>query len=302
MKISEAFNLYFLDVIVYKNQSSKTEDTHNHALRLLVDFLGDIEVGKLTISQTRAWKRNLDMGRKVGTVREYLTRLRMVLEFLQDEGYELNINWKRIILPPRDDEDPVFLSMEQLSELIQVVFRPTRGYSTLNRYRNRAVVALLFSAGIRGAELRSLNRDSIRPDGTFTIKGKGKKRRLCFIDEETIAYIDEYLSLRTDDNEALFISNQNGKRLSKSSYGRIFEFASKKISFKLSLHGHVLRHTFATDLLRNGANMRYVQEMLGHSSIQTTQIYTHVVDLDLQNVHRKYHTKITSISDLCLTT
>jgi len=291
--ITEAFELYRLDCIIYKNQSAKTEDTHQRVCRLLVKFLGDTKIEDLTISQVRAWKRQIDKGRKVGTVREYLTRLRMVLSFLQQEGYSL-LNPSRIELPPRDDEDPQFLTKKQVAQLIEATFLPIRGYSTLNRYRNRAVIGLLFASGIRSAELRRLDITDIREDNTFSVKGKGKKRRLCFIDETTRQYIQEYLELRIDDNPALFIANQNGKRLSKHSFQRIFEFAGKKVHFDVPLHGHILRHSFATDLLRNGANMRYVQEMLGHSSIQTTQIYTHVVDLDLQNAYKKFHSTIIS--------
>lgn len=298
MTITEAFNLYRLDVIAYNNQSAKTEETHMYVLKLLVLFMGDISIEELTLSQVRSWKRELDKGRKVGTVREYLTRLRMVLEFLHDEGYKVPFSYKRITLPSREDLEPQFLTAIQVQQLVEKVFEPARGYSTLNRYRNRAVCQLLFDAGLRSAELRSMDRTTIRADGTFTIKGKDKKRRLCFTNETSRLYIAEYLALRIDSNEALFIANQNGKRLSKHAFQRIFEFASKRVDF--DVHGHVLRHSFATDLLRNGANMRYVQEMLGHSSIQTTQIYTHVVDADLQGAHDKFHTKLSLVTDTTL--
>jgi site-specific recombinase XerD len=296
MTLTEAFDLYRLDVILYQNQSTKTEETHRYVCKLLVDFLGDVELEELTISHVRAWKRHLDKGRKVGTVREYLTRLRMVLMFLREEGHTEILNYARIELPPREDDDPQFLTPQEVEELIQVVFEPRRGYSKLNRYRNRALVSFLFASGIRSAELRRLNISDIRDDNTFTAFGKGKKSRLCFIDSNTRKYLDEYLALRTDRNSALFISDQNELRLSKHTFQRVFENARAKVDFDVPLHGHILRHSFATDLLRNGANMRYVQEMLGHSSIQTTQIYTHVVNLDLQNAHRRFHTELSEVN------
>lgn len=298
MTVSEAFEHYRLDVILYENQSAKIEESHKTALKFLLQFLGeDIPIDELTLAQVRAWKRWLDKGRKVGTVREYLTRLRMVLSFLRDEDYPDVLNYRRIKLPPKEDPDPQFLTPDQVAQLIEAVFKPARGYAKLNRYRNRALISLLFDAGLRSEELRRLNRNSIRADNTFTVTGKGsksrkKRKRLCFIGNNTRYYIDEYLALRTDDNEALFIANQNGKRLSKHTFQRIFEFANKKVDFDVPLHGHVLRHSFATDLLRNDANIRYVQVMLGHSSIQTTQIYTHVVDADTQRAHSKFHTQL----------
>lgn len=295
MTINEAFEQYRLDVIEYYKRSQKVENTHDLVRRLLVTFFGDVQIESLTMPQVRAWKRSLDEGRKVGTVREYLTRLRMVLEFLHKEGYKV-MNHERIELPPRDDAEPVFLIPEEVEELIEAVFKPARGYSVLNRYRNRALISLLFASGLRSAELRSMDRTTIRHDGTFTIKGKGKKKRLCFTDKNTRHYLDEYLSLRLDSNKALFISGQNGKRLSKHTFQLIFENARHKVDFDVDFHGHTMRHSFATDLLRNGANLRYVQEMLGHSSIQTTQIYTHVVDLDLQDAHQKYHSKLSVVS------
>jgi site-specific recombinase XerD len=298
MSISEAFDLYRLDYIIYNNQSEKTLDAHNCALRFLLDFLGeDIQIEDLTLPQVKAWKRSLDDGRLVGTVREYLTRLRMVLKYQRIEGNNDVISFERITLPPRDDPDPQFLTVDQVEELIRVMFKPTRGYSKLNRYRNRALISLLFAAGLRSAEIRKMDRNSIRTDGTFTIKGKKKRKRLCFTDEATLIYIREYLAMRTDSNPALFIANQNGKRLSKNAFQRIFENARRKVDFDVFVHGHTLRHSFATDLLRNNANMRYVQAMLGHSSIQTTQIYTHVVDIDLEGAHKKHHTRLPLITN-----
>lgn len=291
MLLSEAFDLYRLDVIEYRGQSSKVLDEHKRVQRLLTNYLGDVPIDSITLPQIRAWKRELDKTRECGTVRCYLSRLRVVIKFLHDEGYSV-FNYNRIELPKRKDPAPDFLTVDQVKQLLDAVFTSCRGYSTLNRYRNRALISLLFASGLRSAEVRMLDRDSIRSDCSFQVLGKGGKVRPCYIDATTKLYIDEYLSLRTDSNDALFIANQNGLRLSKHAFQRIFEFAGARVDFKMSLHGHIMRHSFATDLLRNGAPLRYVQEMLGHSSIQTTQIYTHVVDADLKIAHMKYHTVI----------
>lgn len=294
MLISEAFELYRQDVIIYENQSSKTEETHSHVLKLLIQQIGDIAVDQITFAQIRDWKSYLCKGRCDGTVREYIIRLRVVLRHLGEEGIPC-INYGRVKIPKRIEKEPEFLTNTQVAELLQAVFQPTRGYTRLNRYRNRAMISLLFDSGIRSAEMRRLNRSDIREDNTFTAFGKGNKSRLCFISPNTRTYIEEYLSLRADTNPALFISNQNEERLSKHTFQTIFVKAREKVDFEVPLHGHVLRHSFATDLLRNGANMRYVQEMLGHSSIVTTQIYTHVVDLDLQGAHNRFHTILPTV-------
>lgn len=293
MLITEAFNLYRLDCIVFRNQSPKTEENHNIACKWLTDYFGNIDIETLTFEQIRDWKIWLDKGtdgrpRSASTVREYIIRLRVVLRHLERKG-EPVINYELIAIPKRPERVPEFLTPEQVTELIHAISKPQRGYAMMNRLRNRAIVSLLYASGIRSAELCRLNRPDIRPDGTFTVFGKNSKARLCFLDERTRLYLDDYLMLRTDTNPALFISDQNGNRISKHTIQLIFAGAREKVDFEVPVHCHALRHSFATNLLRNNANMRYVQEMLGHSSLTTTQMYTHVVNEDLHKIYSAYH-------------
>lgn len=293
MIISEAFNLYRLDCIIFRNQSPKTEENHNIACKWLITYMGDIEIETLTFEMIRDWKIWLDKGtdgrpRSASTVREYIIRLRVVLRHLERKGYKV-VSYELVAIPKRPEHVPEFLTPEQVTELIYAISKPQRGYSTLNRMRNRAIVSLLYASGIRSAELCRLNRSDIQPNGTFTVFGKNSKARLCFLDERTRIYLDDYLIMRTDTNPALFISDQNGNRISKHTIQLIFAGARQKIDFEVPVHCHALRHSFATNLLRNNANMRYVQEMLGHSSLTTTQMYTHVVNEDLHKVYELYH-------------
>ncbi len=288
MTITEAFERYRLDCIIFKNQSPKTEESHKYALKWIVEFMGDIDIETLNFEQIRNWKIWLDKGRTPSTVREYIIRLRVVLRHMQRIG-EPTINYELIPIPKRLEKVPEFLSKDQITDLITAISKPTRGYSNINRLRNRAIISLLYASGIRAAELCRLNRSDIRDDGSFTVFGKGNKSRLCFIDSRTRLLLDDYLLARTDNNPALFISDQNGFRLTKSTLQRIFECARGKVDFEVPVHAHVMRHSFATNLLRNNTNMRYVQELLGHSSLVTTQMYTHVVNEDLHKIYTANH-------------
>lgn len=293
MRLSEAFELYRLDCIVFKNQSPKTEETHNVARKWLIAYTGDIAVEDLTFVLVRNWKMWLDKGtngrpRSASTVREYIIRLRVVLRHLQQLGHPV-LSYELIAIPKRPEHVPEFLTPDQVVDLIDAMGRPVRGYSHKNRLRNQAIVSLLYASGIRASELCRLNRADIREDNTFTAFGKGNKARLCFVDERARIHLDAYLAVRDDNNPALFVSDHNGLRMSRGNLQRIFEFARGKVDFEVPVHCHVLRHSYATDLLRNNANMRYVQEMLGHSSLTTTQMYTHVVNEDLHKVYSAHH-------------
>ena len=159
---------------------------------------------------------------------------------------------------------------------------------------------LLFSAGLRVSELTSLNRDQINIERQeFSVRGKGDKLRLVFISDTAKDAIKNYLDKRVDIDEAVFIrfsnkkitDDQQNKRLTPRSIQRIVKFYAAKAGIVKDVHPHTLRHSFATDLLSNGADIRSVQTMLGHSSITTTQIYTHVTNTQLKDTHKRFHAK-----------
>ena len=294
LSITEAFELYRVEQIVYKNESARTEEMHGLVLKLLLEFFGgDMSISELTFDQIRKWKEWMQKNKKPNTVRGYIIKLRVVIKHLQLKGYPV-INHELIGIPKRDATVVDFLEVDEVKKLIQASFKKSNGYSRFKRYRNRAMLSLLYSSGIRNGELCAINACQIKPgDNTFTIIGKGNKPRLCFMDDETHKYIDEYMALRNDNAPALFISEQNkGARISNEVVQMVVKNCAEKAGLRKSVHPHTLRHTFATDLLRNNTNIVYVKEFLGHENIQTTMTYTHVVDEDLRAVHAKRHTTV----------
>lgn len=287
MLVSEAFQAYAADVIVFRNQSRKTEENHYICMRALVCFFGNIEIETLTFAMVRDWKIQLEKNRTPETCRNYIIKLRVVLTYLNARGLKV-LDPKTVPVPLRGDKVPDFVSKEVVAEVIKAVSTPAAGYCNLNRLRNRAIISLLYASGIRVSELCKIDRDSIH-DNSFTVVGKGNKARLCFYDERTNFFIEEYLMHRTDSNPALFINNQNGQRITASGVQEVFRLARKKAGLKIPIHPHTLRHSFATDFLRNNGNMRYLQALLGHSSLETTQMYSHVVDEDLRKVYALHH-------------
>lgn len=275
MLISEAFALYKQDVIIFRNQSRKTEENHDIVARAIVKHCGDIEIESLTFESVRRWKLELDKGRSAETVRNYIIKLRVVLAYLRKCGYKV-LDPDLVAVPKRTDKVPAFISKEEVAQLLKCT----------NKIKNKCIVSFLYASGIRISELCSLNRSSIK-DNSFTVVGKGGKARLCFIDERTQVLLDLYLDSRTDNNQALFLS-ESGKRITPGAIQETFKTIRKRSG--IDCHPHTLRHSFATDLLRNNANMRYVQTLLGHSSLQTTQMYLHVTDHDLQEVYKGHHT------------
>jgi site-specific recombinase XerD len=179
--------------------------------------------------------------------------------------------------------------------------------ASVNGLRDRAILELLFSSGLRVSELTGLNRDHINlKRREFMVRGKGQKDRPIFISEEAAKWVQEYLDKRTDTLPPLFV-NYSGrneasnsgdfKRLTPRSIQRMVARYAKLAGITKHVSPHTLRHSFATDLLMNGADLRSVQALLGHSNISTTQIYTHVTDPHLKSVHEKFHGNATAKED-----
>lgn len=289
--ISEAFELYRLEYIVYRNQSRKTEEMSIGAMKALIAFTGDIPVTDLTFDLVRKWKSHLEKDKGQNTVRGYIIKLRVVLKHLILRGHEGIVNPEIIGVPKRIRTVIDFISPEDVTRLTEAVFKPGEGYPTINRYRNRAIVSFLYASGIRNSELCSLNRATLKmDDNTFTVIGKGNKPRLCFFDERAKRHIESYLKLRTDENPALFISELTSDRISVGTVQMIFRNAHKKAGLDIPVHPHTMRHSFATNMLKNNTNLVYVRDFLGHSSIQTTEMYTHVTNEDLRAIYAEKHT------------
>jgi site-specific recombinase XerD len=242
MLVSEAFELYRRDYILFRNQSPKTEETHRNACKQFIKFCDDIDIELIDFDAIRNWKLHLDKGREPSTVREYIIRVRMVLKNLQKRGYSV-LDYELVPIPKRPGKIVEFLTADQVTTFVKALDTPTRGYPRIARLRNCAIVSLLYASGIRAAELRSLDRQSLRPDNTFTVLGKGSKARLCFLDDRARTYINNYINARADTNPALFIADQTGKRLSKSGLQIVFDRGRRLVDIPIPIHAHTLRHS-----------------------------------------------------------
>jgi integrase/recombinase XerD len=263
-------------MILFKNQSPKTEESHLVCMRGLIEYLGDIEVESLTFKQISKWKIHLEKTRSQNTTRCYIIKLRVVLEYLTQQGANC-INPNSIPVPKRNNKVPQFLSEDEVTVMIEASTSP----------RNKAIVSLLYASGIRVSELCQLNKGDIR-DRSFTIIGKGNKPRLCFIDDRTFGYLQSYINSRNDNHAHLFCGKFPCHRITPGNVQEVFRYLRSKTGIQAS--PHTMRHSFATNLLRNNMNIRHVQSLLGHNSLDTVAIYTHVVDADLQREYQKKHT------------
>jgi integrase/recombinase XerD len=287
MTLTEAFELYRSEYILDTNQSRKTEENHVYALKSLVRFFGDIQVSDLTRAMVRAWKSDLEAkNRAPNTIRGYVVKLRVVLKYLRTEGHDC-LDPDKVPVPKRSGGKIDFVLPEDIVKLLQACDNP--GAKHINRARNKAIVALLFSSGLRVSELCRLDRSHMRTD-TFSIETKGGEYNVFFTDPVARGYVEDYLKMRRDNNLALFVSDLNKLRITPDNVQEVFRTLRKHTG--LNVRPHVMRHSFATDLMRNGADIRYVQSMMHHKNIQTTAQYLHVEDAELHALHGKFHTDL----------
>ena len=286
MKISESFDLYKKNFLLVKNYSRRVIETHDYVKRDLVNKIGDKRLDHFTMDDIGDWANALKVRilpdgstklRAANTVRSYMNSLRAVIKYMWLIG-EKCIDYQLIPVPKAEDVEIGFLYEDEVQAMIDNAYN----------LRNKFVISLLYSSGIRLSELLSLNRDSIR-DRTFTVIGKGKKRRICFIDERTERLMNEYLESRDDNSEALIVSAIYKDRMSPTNIQLLIRNSAKRAGIKRRVTPHMLRHSFATNFMRNNGNMRYLSRMLGHSDINTTMIYTHVVDKDLWKQYQEFH-------------
>ena len=226
----------------------------------------------------------------------HLIALRGFFKYLSRRGIK-SLDPSLIELPHVVRKQVTFLHFDEVEDMLNQI-----DLSTESGLRDRAIIELLYSGGLRVSELIGLNRDSINLERReFVVRGKGQKDRPIFISEAAADRIAEYLGARTDSLPALFLNNSknqqsvdtsgNFRRLTPRSVERIVEKYARMAGITKHVSPHTLRHSFATDLLMNGADLRAVQSMLGHADISTTQIYTHVTDAHLREIHEKFHSE-----------
>lgn len=278
MLISQAFDSYERNYMAIRHQSIRICQTHAVTRRMLIDILGDKDMADITVEDIGKWAKELRKRRCSNTVRNYIVRLRVVTEYLALIDVPC-IKTALIPIPKREATIPEFLTPNDVTKMIECSYN----------IRNAFVISLLYSSGIRLSEMIQLNRNSI-VDNKFTVVGKGKKVRLCFIDERTRQLMDQYLSSREDSCEALIVSAVNKARMTPTNVQLLIKNSAIRAGIDKRVTPHTLRHSFATNFLRNNGNIRYLSTMLGHASLDTTMMYTHVVDNDLESQYRRFHT------------
>lgn len=278
MLISQAFDSYQKNYMAIRHQSIRILETHEVCKRSLIYTIGDKDMADISIADVSKWIKELQKHRCLNTVRNYITRLRVVADYMALLDVP-SIKSALIPIPKREPTIPAFLTAHEVEEMID------RSYSV----RNAFVISLLYSSGIRLSEMIQLNRGQI-VDRSFTVIGKGKKARLCFIDRRTQRLMRQYLRTRTDRCDALIVSEQHKERMTPTNVQLLVKNSAKRAGINKKVTPHTLRHSFATNFLKNNGNMRYLSAMLGHASMDTTMMYAHVVDNDLKAQYEKYHT------------
>jgi len=291
----------FLEYLeVEQNRSQKTIANYHHYLMRLVEFNGDVTVDKITTETIRKWRLWLNRledthGQEISitTQNYHLIAFRSFLKFCSKNDIA-SLAPEKVELARTKRKQVTFLNPEELEALFA---QPD--VNTKIGLRDRTILELLFSGGLRVSELVALDRDHVSTKRReFTVRGKGQKDRPIFMSESACVWLEQYLAKRADSSKALFIRYGGTKtvdtsgdflRLTARSVQRIITHYAKLAGITKKVSPHTLRHSFATDLLMNGADIRSVQTMLGHSDISTTQIYTHVTDRHLKEVHKKFH-------------
>lgn len=282
----------FLEYLeIEKGRSLKTLENYGRYIDRFLEFskinnskdISDelIRKYRLFLNRTRTTEGN-ELTRK--TQNYYLIALRMFLKYLVKRGIK-SLAPEKIELAKIPQNQLDLITEEELDRILKA----PEG-NDIRKLRDKAILELLFSTGLRVSELCSLNRDQINEtkSGEISIRGKGGKIRVVFISEKAKQAIKNYLDKRTDTEEALFVSISNS-RLTPRSIERIVNFYAIKAGVSRKVTPHTLRHCFATDLLSAGADLRSVQSLLGHSNITTTQIYTHITDKQLREIHKAFH-------------
>lgn len=300
--MSELILDYIEHLEVEGGRSSKTAENYRLYLERFVEFTEDIKVELITaeiIRKYRLWlnryKNAADDGLATITQSYHLIALRGFLGYLSQRDI-VTMAPNKIVLPKVSRKQVTFLHYDEVERLISGI-----DISSEAGLRDRAIVELLFSSGLRVSELTNLNRDHVNTRRReFMVRGKGQKDRPVFISEVAADWVDRYLDARQDSLAPLFISySKNVEPTTSGDFRRLTARSIQRMISKYTLLAgitkhvspHTMRHSFATDLLMNGADIRSVQSMLGHSSITTTQVYTHVTDEHLREVYEKFHSE-----------
>jgi site-specific recombinase XerD len=287
------------------SRSPRTLENYARSLCAFLEWSNCQEPTEITAEKVRGYRVYLsrketlagDLLKKT-TQNYHVIVLRTFLKFLNKRDFK-TLSAEKIEIGKTPDRQVDFLEYDEVLSLLQAA-----SGNSLRALRDRAILELFFSSGLRISELTNLNRGSVNlAKEEFSVRGKGSKLRIVFLSPEAKGALSRYLEKRSDLDEALFIrypkkglensasKTKESLRLTPRTIQRMVKHYAKKAGIVKDVHPHTLRHSFATDLLMNGADIRSVQSMLGHSSITTTQIYTHVTNERLKEIHKSFHAK-----------
>lgn len=303
---------------IERNKSQLTIKSYQHFLKRFVAYAESVGITKpeqITLDTTRQYRLWLNRirdertgrGFKPITQNTHVIVVRAFLKYLTKRDVD-TLAAEKIELAKNPARE---VSVLDDSELRRIIDATSQEKNDVIRLRDAAILKTLFSSGVRVSELMGLRRNSINMNsGEFTVLGKGDKLRLAFLSPDTLDSIKLYLKKRTDNNPALFVSVGRGNSVTEQIEGqskpssrhqaaglttrsvqRIVNKYAMLAGIMKPVSPHTFRHSFATDLLQNGADIRSVQTMLGHASITTTQIYTHITNEGLREIHKKFHNK-----------
>lgn len=300
--LSALINRFLEHAEIGKQQSPKTLENYHHYLGRFSKWFGEKPVAKITLDTIHNYRLYLnrysdEQGRTLGpkTQNYHLIALRAFLKYLSKNDIS-SLAPEKVELGKTPKRTVDFLTREEVERLMDAV-----DLAKDSGLRDRAILETLFSTGLRVSELKNLNREQVDLERKeFMVRGKGSKPRIVFLSDRCVEWIGRYMKIRDDNWKPLFINARRSRkdddmdldekrRLSTVSIQNIVRRAALQAGIIKKVTPHTIRHSFATNLLFRGADLRSVQDMLGHASITTTQIYTHLTDKKLREVHEKFH-------------
>lgn len=289
---------------IEKNRSQKTIRNYDFYLSRFLDFAQINKPSELTqelVRKFRLWLNRLENPRDKGELKKstqnyHIIALRSFLKYMAKRDIK-TLSAEKLELAKAPERQISFLEGSDLERLLEAPLKSKN--KEIIKLRDKAILELLFATGLRVSELTSLKRDSLNfKKDEFTIRGKGSKLRVCFLSNQSKYWVEKYLKARQDTEPYLFVSHDKAKNgrdevcgLTPRSVQRLVSKYARAAGITKKVTTHTLRHSYATDLLTAGADIRSVQSMLGHSSITTTQIYTHLTDKQLRETYQKHHDK-----------
>ena len=310
MTIKELKSQFLEHLEIEMSRSAKTIENYDHYLERFLEWshvTQPEEISDDLVRSYRVWLNRFqdESGRNLKKITQnyYIIALRSFLKYLAKKDIK-TLTAEKVEVGKSVRKEVEFLEEDEVERILEAA-----DGADFKSLRDRAILELLFSSGLRVSELTNLNRDRLDlKKQEFAVRGKGEKLRVVFVSDTAKQALEKYLAKRTDIDPAVFVrdakalekfsskkmdkkSADKGLRLTPRSVQRMVKHYAAKAGIIKDVHPHTLRHSFATDLLINGADIRSVQAMLGHSSITTTQIYTHITDRQLKEVHKAFHAR-----------